>query len=109
MLKTVSLALLTLLILCVAFAAFSHRLLPADMDECQQDVSHLGHVSELPLFHCIGHSETNRENGDWDHQHPWMTEEWHAEHGFVNSSSLPAPTRELTTPEGAESAPAKPD
>lgn len=57
----------------VTFAAFSHRLLPESLDECQRDVSHAGHVAELPLFHCIGHSEWDHETGTWDHVHPWVT------------------------------------
>lgn len=64
----------------VGIAAFSHQLLPADMDECQQNVSHLGHISDLPLFHCIGHTEFDMETGEWDHVHPWMDEEWMREH-----------------------------
>jgi len=60
------------------FLAFSHLILPADMDDCQQDVSHRGHLTELTPFHCIGHSEGSAMRG-WDHVHPWMTEAWHAE------------------------------
>lgn len=50
-------------------AAFSHRILPADSDPCQQDITHRGHIAELPLFHCIGHSEGTAAGG-WDHVHP---------------------------------------
>lgn len=59
--------------------AYSHLLLPAGIDECQLDMSHLNHVAELPAFHCLGHSEWNVEHDTWDHLHPWMTEEWHRE------------------------------
>jgi len=69
----------------LTLAAFSHRILPADSDECQQDVTHKGNISELAVFHCIGHSETNPESGAWDHTHPWMTAEWHREHGLEES------------------------
>ena len=69
----------------VGVAAFSHRLLPEDMDECQQDISHQGHTGELPAFHCIGHTEWNMETGTWDHEHPWMTEEW------LEENAMPSP------------------
>jgi len=79
--------LLTLAAAMVIFGAYSHRILPASMDECQQDVSHGDHVSELPAFHCIGHSEWNLESNTWDHVHPWMTEEWRREHEIDGSSA----------------------
>lgn len=73
-------AVVSLLTIILGLAAFSHRILPATADECQRDVTHAGHIADLPLFHCIGHSETSPETGAWDHVHPWMTEEWHLEH-----------------------------
>ena len=74
--KKFTLAALLVLAALVGLAAFSHRILPPDVDECQRDVSHAGHVAELPLFHCIGHSEREADTGAWDHVHPWMTDEW---------------------------------
>lgn len=62
----------------VLAAGFSHRILPAEWDDCQQDITHMGHTDELPMFHCIGHSEGGAAYG-WDHVHPWMTEDWHLE------------------------------
>lgn len=82
--KKTFIAAAVLLIIMVGLAAFSHRILPVDMDECQRDVTHAGHVGDLPLFHCIGHSELDPEAGTWDHQHPWMTEEWHGDHDIVD-------------------------
>ncbi|MEQ8204862.1 MAG: hypothetical protein RIA65_01710 [Woeseia sp.] len=68
----------------------THRLLPAESDPCQQDMTHAGHVSELPMFHCIGHTEYEWEPGKdgleavsaWDHIHPWMDFDWHIAQGF---------------------------
>jgi len=64
----------------LGIAAFSHRLLPPEVDECQQDVSHEGHIADLPMFHCLGHTEFNIQSGAWDHVHPWMDDEWLQEH-----------------------------
>jgi len=69
----------------LALAAFSHRILPAEVDECQRDISHAGHVAELPPFHCIGHSEWDTAEDTWDHRHPWMTRQWHVQHGIDES------------------------
>ena len=76
---------LSILAIVVVLAAFSHRLLPADLDECQRDITHVGHLPELPLFHCIGHSERDPGTGSWDHIHPWMTEEWHRDNADVQN------------------------
>jgi len=83
--KTAGIFVLIIVAGVLMLAAFSHRILPEDSDECQQDVTHKGHISELPVFHCIGHSETKPETGAWDHVHPWMTSEWHSEHGLEES------------------------
>ncbi len=77
-------------LLLLGLAANSHRVLPADMDPCQKDMSHQDHVSELPFFHCLGHKEyvvDHEQDGllrveSWYHLHPWMTLEWHLEQGF---------------------------
>jgi hypothetical protein len=78
-LKVAAVVLLVLIIALFLLAAFSHHILPASVDECQQDVSHQGHIAELPAFHCIGHSEWNMQADTWDHVHPWMSREWHRE------------------------------
>lgn len=83
--KTI-IAIASLLVVMFVLAAFSHRVLPVEMDECQRDVTHAEHNRDLPPFHCIGHSEFDPEAGTWDHLHPWMTEEWHAEHGVAVES-----------------------
>ena len=74
-------AILLLLAGSVVMVAFSHRILPAGIDECQRDVTHQLHAHELPPFHCIGHTEGGAKSG-WDHVHPWMDDEWHEQHGF---------------------------
>ncbi|ANO52047.1 hypothetical protein [Woeseia oceani] len=68
----------------------THRLLPAESDPCQQDMTHAGHVNDLPMFHCIGHTEYEWKPGaegleavqKWDHMHPWMDYDWHIAQGF---------------------------
>ncbi len=77
--RVTGIVLLGLIIALFLLAAFSHHILPASIDECQQDVSHLGHVAELSAFHCIGHSERNMRDDTWDHLHPWMSREWQLE------------------------------
>ncbi|MBR9826007.1 MAG: hypothetical protein GYB36_09430 [Alphaproteobacteria bacterium] len=81
MLRSIAVSTLVVATALTGLAAYSHRILPADMDECQQDITHIGHIEELPPFHCIGHSEGNAVDG-WDHIHPWMTREWHEERGL---------------------------
>ena len=84
---------LTILVLLVGN---THRVLPASSDPCQQDISHLNHVNELPMFHCIGHTEfvvAPDKKGlfriaKWDHIHSWMTLEWHLQQGFTKEHSL---------------------
>lgn len=79
-----------LLFLLVGAAGNTHRILPASADDCQTDISHLDHISELPMFHCIGHKEYRVASGkdgleaveSWFHLHPWMTQEWHEKQGF---------------------------
>ena len=74
----------------------THRLLPADSDPCQQDMTHNNHIADLPMFHCIGHTEYEVEPGKdgldairaWDHIHPWMDIDWHISQGF-NSEQAP--------------------
>jgi hypothetical protein len=74
--KVAGVVLLVLIIALFLLAAFSHHILPTSIDECQQDVSHRGHIAELPAFHCIGHSEWDMEKDTWDHVHSWMSREW---------------------------------
>ena len=84
------------LIVLVGLVGNTHRLLPASDDPCQTDISHLGHVSKLPMFHCIGHTEyvvaPNQEGllrvARWDHLHSWMTLEWHLQKGFNETHAL---------------------
>ncbi len=84
------------LLLLLALAANSHRVLPAEMDPCQEDMSHQGHLSQLPFFHCLGHTEylvdPEQERllrvESWDHAHPWMTLEWHLDKGFSREQAL---------------------
>jgi hypothetical protein len=91
-----------LLLLPLALAALilllgnTHRILPSSKDPCQQDMTHKGHLSELPMFHCIGHTEyvvDPDKKGlervvEWDHLHPWMTLEWHLDQGFSREHAL---------------------
>ena len=85
-----------LLVVLVALAGNSHRLLPASNDPCQTDISHIDHVNELPMFHCIGHTEYVVKPGKadlhrvarWDHVHSWMTLNWHLQQGFSNEHAL---------------------
>lgn len=89
-----------LVIILVGLAGNTHRLLPAAEDPCQTDMSHIGHVNELSMFHCIGHTEYMVAPGKedllrvakWDHLHPWMTLEWHIQKGFSETHA-----RELIT------------
>ena len=79
----------------VILAGNTHRFLPAGVDPCQQDMSHEGYVNQLPMFHCIGHTEFEAAPAQqgleavekWDHRHPWMTMEWHLEHGFSQAQA----------------------
>lgn len=71
----------------VGFLAFSHRILAPESDDCQQDITHMGHIQDLAAFHCIGHSEGNADEG-WDHIHSWMAEEWHAENSLPQTSGV---------------------
>jgi len=81
---------LAILGIAVLLLGNSHRLLPTESDPCQQDMTHIGHVSALPIFHCIGHTEYEWEPGKegleavrkWDHIHPWMDFDWHITQGF---------------------------
>ena len=76
-------------------AGNTHRLLPADSDPCQQDVTHKNHVADLPMFHCIGHTEYEVEPGKngleavraWDHVHPWMEMDGHTAQGFSSEKA----------------------
>lgn len=79
-----------IIIILVILAGNTHRLLPANMDDCQTDMTHEGHLNELSMYHCIGHTEyeVNPQSegllrvAKWDHIHDWMTIEWHLEKGF---------------------------
>lgn len=83
-------------IIFVLLVGNTHRILPAENDPCQTDFTHKGHIDELPMFHCIGHTEyevNTEEKGllrvkKWDHIHSWMTLEWHLEQGFTREHSL---------------------
>ena len=74
----------------------TQNILPATMDDCQTDITHIGHLNELEMFHCIGHTEYVVNPGkkgllhikEWDHLHPWMTLEWHLEKGFSKAHAL---------------------
>lgn len=89
-------AILVAIIALVLLAGNTHRFLSAESDPCQQDISHLNHINELPMFHCIGHTEYEvapNEKGllqvaKWDHIHPWMTLEWHLAQGFSKEHAL---------------------
>ena len=79
-----------IIIILIILGGSTHRLLPASKDPCQTDMTHADHVDELPMYHCIGHTEyeVNPENegllrvSKWDHLHSWMTLEWHLQQGF---------------------------
>jgi len=74
----------------------THRILPASSDDCQTDISHVNHINDLVMFHCIGHTEymvaPEKEGllqvAQWDHLHSWMTLEWHIEQGFSKEQAL---------------------
>ena len=93
--KTIIISLLTLFILIFA-AGNTHRILPTENDPCQTDITHKDHINELPMFHCIGHTEYEvnyEEKGllrvkKWDHLHSWMTLEWHIQQGFTKEHAL---------------------
>lgn len=82
----------SLILIIIAFLAIgnTHRILPENCDPCQTDISHKGHINELSMFHCIGHTEYEVDYGKegllrvkkWDHIHSWMTLDWHLEKGF---------------------------
>ena len=85
-----------ILIVLILLAGNTHRLLPASMDPCQTDISHAGHINELPIFHCIGHTEyvvALEKDGllrvaRWDHLHSWMTLDWHLQQGFSEEHAI---------------------
>jgi len=87
---------LLVLIILIFLGGNTHRLLPVSMDDCQSDMTHLGHINELPMYHCIGHTEyvvDPKAEGlfrvkNWDHIHPWMTLEWHLEQGFGKNHAI---------------------
>lgn len=84
------------IIILILLGGNTHRLLPASMDDCQTDMTHVDHVNELRMYHCIGHTEyvvdPNVEGlfrvKNWEHIHPWMTLEWHLEQGFSKNHAL---------------------
>jgi hypothetical protein len=59
-------------------------------------MTHLNHINDLPMFHCIGHTEyvvSSKGKGltrvkKWDHMHSWMTLDWHIEQGFTQKHAL---------------------
>jgi len=85
-----------IIIILFLLAGNTHRLLPASKDPCQTDMTHAGHVNELPMYHCIGHTEyeVNQEKegllrvSKWDHFHSWMTLEWHLKQGFSKEKAI---------------------
>ena len=99
--KVKTVVLTALLVTLVGLAGNTHRFLPVADDPCQTDLSHIDHVNELSMFHCIGHSEyvvASEQRGllriaKWDHLHPWMTLEWHVHEGFSQTHA-----RELIRP-----------
>lgn len=84
-----------ILFLLVLAAGNTHRFLPLSMDECQEDLSHLDHIHDLPMFHCLGHNDfiVNPGGtgfdfiGQWEHIHPWMTKDWHLQKGFTTKQT----------------------
>ena len=80
-----------IIIIIILISGNTHHILPATMDDCQTDLTHEGHIGELNMYHCIGHTEyvvDFEKEGlfrikKWDHIHPWMTLEWHLEQGFT--------------------------
>ena len=87
---------LSVLAVVVLLAGNTHRFLSSSSDPCQQDISHLNHVNELPMFHCIGHTEfavapDKKELfrvAKWNHIHTWMTLDWHIEQGFTKEHAI---------------------
>jgi len=87
---------LVTLIIIIFIAGNTHLILPTANDPCQTDMTHKGHIKELPMFHCIGHTEYKvnpEEKGllrveKWDHLHSWMTLEWHLQQGFTKVHAL---------------------
>ena len=84
------------LIILILLAGNTHRLLPASKDPCQTDITHASNVNELPMFHCLGHTEyvvaPEKEGmlriARWDHLHNWMTLDWHIQQGFSKEQAL---------------------
>ncbi len=84
------------IIILIFLGGNTHLLLPASKDPCQTDMTHAGHVNELQMYHCIGHTEyeMNPEKkglfrvAKWDHLHSWMTLEWHLKEGFTKEQAL---------------------
>ncbi len=84
------------IVVLLALAGNTHHFLPESNDPCQQDMSHQNHISELAMFHCIGHTEYVVAAGKkdlqrvakWDHLHSWMTLEWHIKQGFSQSHAV---------------------
>lgn len=87
---------LSIFITLIFLAGNTHRIIPAKYDPCQTDITHKSHISDLRMFHCIGHTEYQvnpEEDGllrikKWDHVHPWMTLEWHLKQGFTKEQAL---------------------
>jgi hypothetical protein len=94
--KKVTLLSLITIIVIFFLAGNTHRILPTANDPCQIDMTHKDHINELPMFHCIGHTEYEvnpEEKGvlrvkKWDHIHSWMTLEWHLQQGFTKEHAL---------------------
>ncbi len=87
---------LIIIIIVILIAGNTHRILPEANDPCQTDMTHKDHINELPMYHCIGHTEyevNHEEKGllrvkKWDHIHNWMTLEWHLQQGFTKEHAL---------------------
>ncbi len=85
-----------IIVLLFLFAGNTHRILPASIDDCQTDISHVNHLDKLPMYHCIGHTEyvvdLEKEGlfhvAKWDHLHSWMTLDWHLQQGFTKEHAL---------------------
>ncbi len=85
-----------IIIILILLAGNTHRFLPESVDDCQTDMTHIDHLDELPMYHCIGHTEyvvDFEKDGlfrvaKWDHIHSWMTLEWHLQQGFPKEHAL---------------------
>ena len=85
-----------IIIIIILLAGNTHRILPESIDDCQTDMPHINHLDELPMYHCIGHTEyvvdLEKEGllqvAKWDHLHSWMTLEWYLQQRFSKEHAL---------------------